>query len=184
MHSLVPIPQATVSWLPQRLVNPWWERSRTSLFRNISASYRSCGNHRVHVVQLPSEMHISRSAVSSTRATNSSPPLSPPRPLGLRGRMSKVNGSICLLNPVNTPWKASDPLAFLKRVKNQTPVMTLLAEICSYLLSQGWRQPGGVGIRKIHVTRRGQAHFREMSKTLRVLYPKSLQTSHPVNIKT
>lgn len=37
----------------------------------------------------------------------------------------KVNGSNCLLNPLSALWKASNPFAFLKRVKNQVPLMTL-----------------------------------------------------------
>ena len=122
LRSLGPVPQMfrAPETTSQSLV-----KEDSNEFSKVSASYWPWGSHRLCLV--PTYMLLSRAAIPYKPQTHLSLYLGH-LSLSLElqrkwGCCIKVNGSNCLLNPLNALWMASNPFAFLKRVKNQIPLI-------------------------------------------------------------
>ena len=118
LRSLGPVPQMfrVPETTSQSLV-----KEDSNEFSKVSAIYWPWGSHRLCLV--PTYKLLSRAAIPYEPQTHLSLYLFH-LSLSLEfqrkwGCCVKVNGSKCPLNPLNPFWMASNPFAFLKRVKNQ-----------------------------------------------------------------
>lgn len=122
LRSLGPVPQMfrVPETTSQSLV-----KEDSNEFSKVSASYWPWGSHRLCLV--PTYTLLSRAVIPYEPQTHLSLylfHLSLSLELQRKwGCCVKVNGSKCLLNPLNALWMASNPFAFLKRVKNQIPLI-------------------------------------------------------------